>query len=404
MDRRRFINIAASGSALAVLASGCGSNSGGNGETIKLVSSMPRNGTAKGQTDTIANGIVMAIDEYERKVAGMKIVYEDWDDATAGKGSWTAELESANAKKAILDDDVMAYIGPYNSQAAMISMPILNEAGLLQISPAVTNTGLTKKSEGGDPTEPEKYRPSGKITFGRVCPNDLTQGPLAADFAKDYLKAKTVYILDDRELYGQGVSGLFHKQCEKIGVKVLGHEGIDGTQNEFSALMNKVKGKNPDAVYFGGTTQSKGGQIAKDLKSAGLTCALIVPDGCYELSFIASAGEENLKNCYATIGGIDVSKLTGPGAEFVVKYKAKFGKDPEAYSIYGYEAAKVILAAIKKVGKKDREAILKTTLATKDFNEGALGKWSFDADGDITLQQCTISKIEGGKFVPVKIQ
>ena len=97
----------------------------------------------------------------------------------------------------------------------------------------------------------------------------------------------------------------------------------------------------------------------------------------------------------------DVSKLSGPGAGFVKKYQEKYGKDPEAYSIYGYEAAKVVLEAIKTVGKKDREAILKTTLATKDFDKGALGKWSFDADGDISLQQGTISKIEGGKFKPV---
>jgi branched-chain amino acid transport system substrate-binding protein len=399
MDRRRFLAVA--GGAAASLLPGCSSSS--SASVIKLVSSMPRNGTAKGQTDTIANGIQMAIDEYGREVAGMKIVYEDWDDATAGKGSWTAELESANAKRAILDEDVMAYIGPYNSQAAMVSMPILNEAGLLQISPATTNTGLTKKLPGGDPTEPEKYRPSGRITFCRVCPNDLTQGPLAAEFAKNYLKIKTVYILDDKELYGTGVSGLFHKQCEKIGIQVLAHEGIDGSQNEFAALMTKIRGQNPGAVYFGGTTQGKAGQLAKDMKAAGLTCPYLVPDGCYELEFIRGAGEENLRNCYASIGGVDVSKLTGPGAEFVRRYKEKYEKDPEAYAIYGYEAAKVTLAAIKKVGKKDREAILTTALATKDFAEGALGKWSFDADGDITLQQCTISKVEGGKFKPVQV-
>ena len=384
---------------------GCGSktDSTGEGGTIKLVSSMPRTGSAKGQTDTIANGIQMAIHEYDRKVAGMKIVYDDWDDATAGKGSWTADLESANAKKAILDEDVVAYIGPYNSGAAMVSMPLLNEAGLLQISPAVTWIGLTKKNDIGPPDEPGKYRPAGNLTFGRVCPTDETQGPMAADFAKTELKIKTVYILDDKEIYGQGVSGLFHKQCEKHGIKVLGHEGIDGSQTEFLSLMTKIKSLNPDAIYFGGTTQSKGGQIAKDMRKSQLTCPLIVPDGCYELSFITSAGEENLKNCYATMGGLDWVALTGPGLEFVKKYQAKYKKDPEAYAIYGYEAAKVILATIKKVGKKDREAIRKGTLETKDFNEGALGKWSFDADGDISLQNFTISKIEGGKFKPVKI-
>jgi branched-chain amino acid transport system substrate-binding protein len=401
VDRRKFLTVTGSGAFLGL--TGCGGCSK-SGNVIKIVSSMPRTGSARGQTDTIANGIKMAIDEHHGEIAGMKIEYLDWDDADASSQSWTSELETNNANRAIADPDVMAYIGPYNSGAAKKSMPILNEAGLLQVSPAVTHTGLTKLVEGGDANEPGIYRPTGRVTFGRVCPADDTQGPLAADFAKDELKAKTAFILDDKELYGQGVAGLFKQRCQKLGIKILGHESINTRQNEFRSLMITIKATNPDVVYFGGTTQSKGGQIAKDMKDGGLTCPLIVPDGCYELAFINSAGEENLKNCYITMGGIDASALTGPGAEFVKKYKEKFGNDPEAYAVYGYEAAAVILAAIKKVGKKDREAILKETLDPKKvFYQGALGKWKFDDNGDISIQNMTISKVEGGKFKPVKI-
>jgi len=401
VDRRRFL-VAAGGLAAASL-TGVGCNRSGGGNTIKIVSSMPRTGSARGQTDTIANGIKMAIDEYGGEIAGMKIEFLDWDDADASSQSWTSELETTNAQKAINDPDVMAFIGPYNSGAAKVSMPLLNEAGLLQVSAAVTHTGLTKSYPGGDPNEPGIYRPSGKVTFCRVCPADDVQGPLAADFARDVLKAKSVFILDDKELYGQGVAGLFRGRCEQLGLQIVGNESINVQQNEFNALMTTVKAKNPDVVYFGGTTQSKGGQIAKDMRNAGLTCPLIVPDGCYEIAFITSAGEENLKNCYVTMGGIDASLLKGPGAEFVRKYQERFGgKEPEAYAVYGYEAAKVVLESIKAVGKKDRAAIVKACVETKDFEKGALGKWSFDKNGDITLQNMTISKVEGGKFKPVK--
>ena len=398
MHRRRFL-VAAGGLAAASFLGGCNRSGGGN--TLKIVSSMPRTGSARGQTDTIANGIRMAIDEYGGQIAGMKIEYLDWDDADASSQSWTSELETANAQRAINDPDVMAYIGPYNSGAAKVSMPLLNEAGLLQVSPAVTHTGLTKPHPGGDPNEPGIYRPTGKITFCRVCPADDVQGPLAADFARDELKAKTVFILHDKELYGQGVAGLFKRRCEELGLNIVGEEGINVRNVEFVSLMTGVKGKNPDVVYFGGTTQSKGGQIAKDMRNAGLTCPLIVPDGCYELAFIKSAGEENLKNCYVTMGGLDASLLKGPGAEFVRRYKEKYPKI-EAYAVYGYEAAKVVLEAIKAVGKKDRAAIVSTCVNTKDFDKGALGKWSFDANGDITLQNMTISKVENGDFKPVK--
>ena len=138
MDRRRFLVAAGGLAAASLVAGGCTRRGGGN--TLKLVSSMPRTGSARGQTDTIANGIRMAIDEYGGEIAGMKIEYLDWDDADASSQSWTSELETTNAQKAINDPDVMAYIGPYNSGAAKVSMPILNEAGLLQLSPAVTHT------------------------------------------------------------------------------------------------------------------------------------------------------------------------------------------------------------------------------------------------------------------------
>jgi branched-chain amino acid transport system substrate-binding protein len=386
----------------ALLPVGCGSRSG-DPTKIKIVSSLPRTGSAQGQTDTIVNGIKMAIDDYGGAVAGLKVEYADMDDATAAQGQWAAEAEGANAQKAAADPDVVAFIGPYNSGAAKVSMPILNEAGLVQVSPACTWPGLTKKVPGDTSGEPDIYRPGKRVTFCRVCPTDFVQGPLSAVFAKDELKAKTVYILDDKELYGQGIASLFHKKCDEIGVRVLGHESIVVTQQEFGALMTKIKGLNPDLIYFGGTTQSKGGQIAKDMKNAGLLCPMMAPDGCYEKAFIDSAGADVLNGrAYVTFGGSDPTALTGAGAEFVRKYEAKYHKPPEAYALYGYECGKVVLEAVKKVGKKDRNAIRDAVLATKDFTAGASGTWGFDADGDTTLEQLTISRVEGGAFKPVK--
>lgn len=389
--------------AVGIGCSGCHGSGGGDPTKIKIVSSLPRTGSAQGQTDTIVNGIRMAIDDYNGEVAGLKIEFLDWDDATAAQGQWAAEAEGTNAQKAAADPDVVAFIGPYNSGAAKVSIPILNEAGLVQVSPAATWPGLTKKVPGDTSGEPEIYRPGKRITFCRVCPTDFVQGPLSADFVKNKLKAKAVYILDDKELYGQGIATLFHRRCDEIGLTVLGHESIVVTQPDFRSLMTKIKALNPDLIYFGGTTQTKGGQIAKDMKNEGLTCPMMAPDGCYEKAFITSAGADVLEGrAYVTIGGSDPSTLTGSGAEFVKKYKEKYKKMPEAYAVYGYESGKAVLEAVKKVGKKDRNAIRDAVLATKDFTAGAIGKWSFDENGDTTLEQLTISRVEGGEFKPVE--
>ncbi|MCI0703051.1 MAG: branched-chain amino acid ABC transporter substrate-binding protein [Planctomycetia bacterium] len=398
VSRRQFLTIGAGVAAAgagAFLFSGCGSRN-----VLKIVSSLPRTGSAQGQTDTIVNGIRMAMDEDNNELLGLKLVHQDMDDATAAQGQWDAGKEADNAREAVGDKNVMVYIGPYNSGASKVSQPILNEAGLLQISPACTWPGLTKKVPGDEQSgEPDIYRKSGKITFCRVCPTDDLQGPKTAEFVKNTLKAKTVYVIDDKELYGAGIAKLFMQECKNLGITILGHEQLV-KQNNYKAVMEKIAKLNPDAVYLGATSQSGAPQIAIDMKGAEMKCPLIVPDGCYEKAFIEGTGVDLFKDltCYATIGGRDPNHLSGKGAEFVTRYKDKYGKDPEAYAVYGYEACKVFLEGVKKVGKKDREEIRKAVLETKDFDKGAVGKWSFDANGDTTLQILTISKVEGWPF------
>jgi branched-chain amino acid transport system substrate-binding protein len=372
-----------------------------DGQTIKIVSSLPRTGSAKGQTDTIVNGIVMALEEAGWKSGPFTIKYEDLDDATAAAGQWTAEKESANASQAVKDPDVMVYIGTYNSGAAKISMPELNRAGMLMVSPANTWPGLTKPGK-GDAGEPEKYRPSGKINFTRVVPADDMQGPAGADWAKK-LGLQKVFILDDREVYGKGIADLFHARAEEIGLKILGHDGIDAQSQEFKALMTKIKAAGPQLVYFGGTTQTKAGQLVKDMLAVGLDAKFMAPDGCFEDAFILSAGAENVNNrALLTFGGLPADQLQGKGKVFVENYKKKYGKEPEAYAAYGYECGKVALEAVRRAGKKDREAVRVAGTTLRNF-DGVLGKWSFDKNGDTTLKTMSGNTVKDGKFAFVTV-
>ena len=365
-------------------------------DLVKIVSSLPRTGSAKHQSDTLVRGIRMAIDEAGGKVGRYTIEYLDLDDSTAAAGQWTSEAEAANARRALQDPDVCAYIGTFNSGAAKVSMPILNLGDLLMVSPANTAVGLTKPGL-GEPGEPGVYRPTGRLNYTRVVPADDLQGPLSADWAKRR-GVKTVCILDDNEVYGKGLADLFDERCREIGIEVLGHDSIDAKAQEFKSLMASIKAARPDLVYFGGTTQSKGGQLAKDMTSAGITAMLMVPDGCREQVFIDSAGAANLEGrCFVTFGGLPPEKLTGKGAEFVERYQKKHGELPEAYAVYGYEAACVALQAIRDAGVKDRRAITDAALALKDF-DGALGDWGFDENGDTTMKTLTVSVVKAGKF------
>lgn len=378
-------------------AGGSAGGGGGNAKVIKIVSSLPRTGSANAQTTTTVNGIRMALDEVGSKVGEFTIAYEDWDDASAKKGDWDPEVEAANAHKAVNDPDVMFYIGTYNSGAAKISMPVLNRVGLTMISPANTYTGLTKPGM-GEPNEPGVYQPSGKITYFRVVPADDIQGRVGAEWMKT-MGAASVYVLDDRNLYGKGVADVFEKTANDIGLKVLGREGIDSKAQEYRSLMTKIKELDPDFIYFGGTTQTNAGQIAKDMVAVGLRAKLMIPDGCFEKAFIEAAGADNVNDrVFITFGGVPPDRLQGKGAEFVTRYREKFKAEPEAYAVYGYVATKVALDAIAAAGKKDREAIRQAVAATKQV-DGALGSWAFDKNGDTTNTTNSGNGIKNGEFV-----
>ena len=369
--------------------------------TLKIISSLPRTGSANAQTNTMVNGIKLAIDEVGGQIDGWKIAYEDMDDASPQRGNWDPAVEAQNANAAVKDSDCIAYIGTFNSGAAKVAIPILNRAGLAMVSPANTYPGLTKPGS-GEANEPLVYRPSGKINYFRVVPTDDLQGVEAANWAKT-LNAGKVFILNDRELYGKGIADVFRKQAEKLGIEVVGFEGIDSKAANYRSLATKVKATSPDLVYFGGTTQSNAGQVAKDLRSGGYEGMFMVPDGCFEQAFIEAAGAANLNGkTYITFGGLPAEKMTGKGADFRSAYKLKFGDDPEAYASYGYEAARVVLQAIALAYTKDRAGILEAISATKDFN-GVLGKWSFDENGDTSSRVMSGQTVQDGKFVFVKV-
>jgi branched-chain amino acid transport system substrate-binding protein len=382
--------------ASAQSASHSGAPAGGRANVVKIVSSLPRTGSANAQTTTMVNGIRMAIDEVGAKVAGFTIEYEDWDDASAKKGDWDPEVEAANADKAVKDPDIMFYIGTYNSGAAKIAAPVLNKAGLTMISPANTYTGLTKPGM-GEPNEPGVYRPTGKLTYFRVVPADDIQGRMAAKWIHQ-MGGKSVYLLDDRGLYGKGIADVFEVTASEIGLSVVGREGIDPKAQEYRSLMAKIKELNPDWIYFGGTTQTNAGQIAKDIVSVGLKAKLMIPDGCFEQAFITAAGPENVnERAHVTFGGVPPEQLSGSGADFVARYRAKYNAEPEAYAVYGYTACKVALDALAKAGKKDREACRLAVSQTAQ-TDGPLGAWSFDENGDTTLQIMSGNIVRNGQF------
>ena len=406
---RRGISLAVLAVVTALLVIGCGGGGGqggsgdggggGGGQTVKIVSDLPLQGANRAQTTTMVNAIEMAIEERGGKAGSATIEYESLDDATAQAGQWDEAKCAENAQTAAQDEEIVGWIGPFNSGCAAVEIPILNEAGLGMISPANTYIGLTKP--GGEPDEPEKYYPTGERNYSRVIVADDEQGQAGALLMEEE-GVESVYILDDKETYGKGLADQIQKSAEELGIQVVGREGIDGSAANYRSLMNKIARIDPDAIYFGGIIENNAGQLIKDKVGAGMSnddVLFIGPDGIFVDTLLSQAGNA-AEGAYITFGGLPESELSAKGQQFVQDYESQHDDAIQPYTAYAYEAANVMLDAIERASKEGevtREAVLQQIFATEDFN-GVLGTWSFDEDGDTSLTELSVQQVENGQF------
>jgi branched-chain amino acid transport system substrate-binding protein len=413
MNKRIFALLSVVVIASMALAACGGAAGGGGGATLKIVSSLPMTGSSLTQTQTIVNSEQLRLEQAGNKACGGKytLAYEAWDDASAALGKWDPAVETENGNKAAADKSIIAYLGTFNSGAAKLSIPILNQAGpLVMISPANTYAGLTKDaSHGAEADEPGKYYPSGTRNYTRVVTADDVQGAVDAKFMKDQLGVTTVYILDDQELYGKGVADVFDKTAKEIGMTVVGHEGFDTKAADYKAVMTKISTSNaggpPDAIFVGTIVDNNASQVLKDkvaIMGDNTKVKFMGPDGVQTQAFIDGAGADVAEGAYGSVAGLAPADYTAAGKKFLTDYEAKYGKLTEPYAIYGYEAMNVLLKAIEDVcaaggNPTDRATVTKALFAVKDF-DGVLGKWSFDENGDTTLTDMTIYQVKGGAF------
>ncbi len=393
---------------MALVVAACGGDDGGGGGgggggegggELTVYSSLPLQGASRTQSEDVIKGIKLALKQRGGKAGNFTIKYESLDDATASAGQWDAGQTKANARKVAQDDNAIAYIGEFNSGASANSIPTLNEAGILQVSPSNTALGLTKSGEGAEPGEPDKYYPTGKRNYGRVVPIDTIQGAALATYMKDEGVTK-LYVLDDNEVYGKGVAANTKGAAEKQGIEIVGEDSWDGQQSNFRALGAKIKASGADGVFLGGIIDNNGPQLAKDIYAAAPEAKQFGPDGMATVDFTKEIPPEVQEVTFLTAPTVSPDELPPEGQKFYDDYEKEYGEpqdEIDPYAIYGYEAMDVVLDAIEK-GGDDRQAVIDAFFATEN-KEGVLGTYSIDDDGDTTLTTYGAYIAKGSKLV-----
>jgi branched-chain amino acid transport system substrate-binding protein len=372
-------------------------NDDGFAERVRIVSSLTRSGSSRGQSDSIVNAIRLRLEDAGQEICGVPIVYEDLDGGSPERGSWDAARETANARYAADNPEVMAYIGTLDTDAAPYSIPITNAAGpLLMISPCNTYPGLTRPF---DPGDPERHYPTGRRNYVRTALSDDLQGEFAAQWAGE-LGAARVAVLHDGEPCGRGVALPFAGSCQRLGMELVGEPtAIMPKRADYSELARELAAAGPDLVFYGGIIQNGAGPLWRDARSALPDAVMMGADTLFEEAFIHDAGP-HAEGSLITFGGTPPSLLEGPGRAFYERYLDRFNMEPECYAASAYDAVGVVLQAIKKVGRPDRGAITAAAMATRDF-DGLLGRWSFDENGDIDLRRGTRLTVKDGRFHPL---
>jgi branched-chain amino acid transport system substrate-binding protein len=373
----------------------CQNKKGTSSNEIHVYSSLPRQGTNTEQTNTLVEQIRNTLDG--KTVGNFTIKYTDLDDSSAANnGDWDGAVAQSNANTAAADPDAMVFIGHYNSGAAKLTIPILNAACLVMISPANTYPGLTVAVEGvTEPGEPDSYYPGGYRNYTRVITTDDKQGAAGAEWAKR-LGATKAYVLDDTQVYGKGLARAWALHANSIGIDVVSEndtsEGFDAAATDYTALAQKVEASGADVIYVGSITGQNTGKLWKDLRAAMPDILIMSGDGVFEKSWYDGAGTAG-NGTYLTFGGVGPDQLTGAGKTWFEEYKTSHGGAfPATYTAYGNAAAAVALDALTRAGTNDRYEVLKAVFATN--LDTVLGKMSFNANGDSQLIALTGYQVE----------
>jgi len=393
ISRRSTFRLAA-GTALAGLAAPSIARAADKSVTVGIDLSMT--GADAETAVRIHDGFMLAIDEANAKggVDGYKINVLMLDDGTATAGQYDPAMGATNARKMVADKTCVAALGPMSSTPGKSMSPIFSQGGLATITPTSTNPDIT------DPKFASLYRPAGKAVYFRTVTTDAYQGPNLANYFADTLKVKTMYGLDDSGAYGIGIATAFEKQAEKKGIKVLGHDRLDPKAADYNAVLTKIKGLNPQLLYYGGDAQA-GVKLVKQSYDLMPTMLKAGGDGMYGPSILAGGGFPAAEGWYSTVASphlMEMSELQ----PWVKRFSAKTGRQPSDYSITAYDAAMVVLDAIGRVAKTGKPV---TREAVRDAIQAAKlktlqGEISFDENGDLTNKVVSIFQVKHDASAP----
>jgi branched-chain amino acid transport system substrate-binding protein len=355
----------------------------------------------------VERGTELALAQVHARIGKYRIDYVVLNDSTAQAGTWVPGLVADNAHDAAADKTTIGYIGEFNPAASAISIPVLNRAGIAQVSPADDAAGLTIAPVGGFPGEPEAYYPTGRRTFARVVPNDSVEAVAQTQLQLDLGCTKT-YVLDDGavDVYGADLASMFQHDAIVAGLGIAGVQTYNATASSYASLAASVAAAGANCVFLSAIAENHAAAVTTAVAAALPHARIFAVDGAANGTYLDPArGGIALaldRRVYLTMAPLDERAYPPVSGAFFALYRRLYGS-VEPYAIYGYAAMSLMLRAIDRAtdhGRHvaDRAKVLAAIFATRD-RHSVLGTYSIERDGDTTLRRYGAYRVVRGRLV-----
>jgi branched-chain amino acid transport system substrate-binding protein len=328
------------------------------------------------------NGVRMAIEELNAQqvqVGGKPVRFEIQAEDDAGD-----PRQGTAAAQKLCDSKVAGVVGHLNSGTTIPASKVYHDCGIPHITPSASNPDLTKP---------------GYDTTYRLIANDKDLGAAVANYAADTLHVKTVAIVDDRTAYGQGVAQVFRKTAQAKGMQVVDEQFTNDKATDFNAILTAIKGKNPDAIFYGGL-DPQAGPMLRQMDQLGMDkMRFFGGDGvCTSEIARLSGNAKTLENVVCATGGSSIEKMPG-GAAWKQRYDQKYPGQFQVYSPYAYDATFVLVDAMKRAGSTDPKAYI-PKIAGTDY-QGVTARIRFQPNGELKDPATTLFTYRNGVKTPL---
>ncbi len=396
---------------MAPALAGCGGvgaspASSGVGKQLTIYSSLPLQGPSGAISQQIVGGEKLALSDAGGRIGSLTISYVSLDDSSPTSGEWDPGVTAANAKVAARDPTTISYLGEYDSGATAVSLPLINSAGILQVSPASPYVGLTSSLDAGQ-DEPERFYPTAKRTFGRVAPGDPVQAAAQVALMRK-LGVRRLYVLADEDPFDAPLAQIVAGDARRAGIEVEGNDTIAIAPGAvFTGEVAKIAESGAQAVFASATATSEAALLWRQLHAADPHLKLLASSAMLNAVFSSRLGAAE----GATFLGSPVlaPHLYPASAQRVLaRYSRRFAAPapsgsyvrlarPGPYVLYGYEAMSVVLDAIRSAGVHGdkRQAVIDRLFATRD-RSSVLGVYSMQSSGETTSSSYGIDRVVNG--------